>query len=73
MHSPSNKIFQNAKSIYYPVYWRNGLYLLLNAENKVVLHFMLRITDKSHKSLNNHNTLKPNPNAADIFNQISII
>lgn len=72
-HFSSNEMPQNAKSIHYPVYWRNGLYLLLNAENKVVLHFMLRITDKSHKSLNNHNTLKPNPNAADIFNQISII
>lgn len=56
-----------------PVYWRSGLYLLLDAENKVILHYMLRITDKMHKSLNNDNTLKPNPNAADIFNQISII
>lgn len=56
-----------------PMYWRNGLYFLLDAENKVILHYMLRITDKMHKFLINHNTLKPNPNAADIFNQISII
>lgn len=58
---------------YHPTYWRAGLYLLLNTENKVVLHYMLRIADKMHKSLKNNNTLKPNPNAADIFNQISII
>lgn len=57
----------------YPVYWRDGLYLLLDPENKVVLHYMLRIIDKSHQYINLDNTLKPNLNAVDIFNQISII
>ncbi|RYY80470.1 MAG: DUF1853 family protein [Moraxellaceae bacterium] len=57
----------------HPVYWRNGLYLLLDTENKVVLHYMLRIIHKSPQSINLDNTLKPNLNAVDIFNQISII
>lgn len=55
------------------VYWRNGLYLLLNTENKPVLQYMLRISDKTGQSIKNYNILKPNPNVADIFNQISII
>lgn len=31
-----------------PYYWTSGLYFLLNTENKVVLQYMLRITDKMH-------------------------
>lgn len=46
-----------------PRYWTNGLYFLLDTENKVVLQYMLRITDKMHQSIKNGNILILNPYA----------
>ncbi len=53
-------------------YWNSGLYFLVNSQNSVIFHYVLRIVDKRYSPLNNNNILQPNTYADDIFKHISI-
>ena len=62
----------SAQSLITAPYWNNGLYFLVNSQNSVVFHYVLRIVDKRYSPLKNNNILQPNTYADDIFKHISI-
>lgn len=53
-------------------YWTNGLYFLVNSQNLVIFHYVLRILDKRYSPFKNNNILQLNTYADDIFKHLSI-
>lgn len=62
----------SAKPLTTAAYWNSGLYFLLDRQNSVVFHYVLRIVDKRYSPFKNNNILQPNTYADDIFKRISI-